>query len=270
MAPCGWCIRWQSDARLSGSLNGLSGTKIENDTGHFIFISEGFPESKIIQPGEGGDLLETTLRWTSQWVYHNYIATHAFNANPAYINADLFQDLSLLERIILPAQAGSLEYAFTYYASPARPTTGNYTEGWGQLASITLPGGAKAEYSYGLTGNFPGMDSTVLSDDAVTTRKLIYTTKYDGQVQQVSEITTYGSGGGVGAACAPHSNCQTHVSAVGGDLHGYAYRIAETNGSVVEKIWVSRRLMPNGTFVTVEPFVKLSSRVFRTPRVTRY
>ena len=221
----------------------MSGTKIENDTGHFIFITAGFPESKIIQPGVGGELLETTLHWTSQWVYHNYIATHAINANPAFINADLFQDLSLLERITLPAQAGSLEYSFTYYASPTRPTTGNYTEGWGQLASMTLPGGAKAEYVYALTGNFPGMDSTVLLDDTVLTRKLIYNTDYDGQVQQVSETTTYG-------------NCQFHASATGGDLHGYAYRISETSGSMVEKIWVARRLMPNGTFVTVEPFVK--------------
>lgn len=45
-----------------GTLNGISGTKIENDTGHFIFISAGFPENKIIQPGAGGELLETRLR----------------------------------------------------------------------------------------------------------------------------------------------------------------------------------------------------------------
>lgn len=240
-----------------GSLNGTSGVKIENDTGHFIFITLGFSENKIIQPGHGGEQVETTLRWSSQWVYHNYTATHAFNANPAFINADLLQELSLLERIVLPWQAGSREYAFTYYAAPTRPTTaGSYTDGWGQLASIRLPSGAVAEYSYGLSGNFPGMDSTVLSSDIVTARKLNYTTKYDGQEQQVSETTSYESGGGAGRVCPPNGNCQNHVSAVGGDLNGYAYRIEETGGSVVEKIWIARRQMANGTFLKVEPFVK--------------
>lgn len=238
------------------TLNGINGSKIEDEAGHFIFVGFNAGDYKIIQPGVDGELLETTFQYKETWVYHRYLTTNAPNVNPPYIYEDLYQSLGMVDKITLPVQAGGLEYRFTYHAADTAPTTGNYTEGYGELASITLPSGVKADYSYSLSGNDPGLESFHVVSSTVTGRELTYQRQYDGGTEQVTETTGYGAGSGIGGVYTPDGRSRTEVSAIGGDLNGYAYRITQTGGAMVEKIWVNKRPMGGSFYAKIDPFVK--------------
>ncbi len=239
------------------TLNGYSGSKIENEVGQFVFIGENAGVYKIIQPGANGVLLETTFQWKDVYVHRRYRATSASNAPTTAIYEDLFQNMGMVDKITLPAQAGGLEYSFTYNGDDTSPGTGNYTDGWGELKSITLPSTARADYSYVLDGDTnPKLENFNVVGNSVTGRVLVYHTQYDGGTQPVIETTGYGTSVGVGGSCSPDGRCQSQVSAVGGDLAGYAYRISQTGGSVTEKIWMNKRPMGGSVYALIEPFVK--------------
>jgi RHS repeat-associated protein len=242
-------IYWKADV-----VNGINGLKIEDETGHFIFIGG----DKIIQLGFNGEMLETTLTWKNHWVYRRYRTTHATNANPVAIYDELLKDFSVLEQIKLPTQAGGLEFKFTYNGSDTPPTTGNYTSGLGELSSITLPSGAKAVYSYELDGSTSeDLENFMLVGNSVSARVLNYEAGYDDEVEFVSEVTAYDVNQGVAVSCLPDGSCQTQISAIGGDLNGYAYRTTQTGGAMVEKIWVNKRNLGGaGVFQAIDPLVK--------------
>ena len=235
------------------TVSGYEGVKIENEAGHFIFVGE----NKVIQPGVGGALLEATLHWKSFWVYRKHKATNALNAPTIALYAELFDSVAGIEKITLPSQAGSLEYSFTYNGSDTQPGTGNYTSGWGELKSVTLPSGARADYSYSRDGD-PSveLESFDVLENKVGSRVLTYLSQYDGVTEQITETTSYGAGSGVGGICTPDGRCQTQYSAIGGDLNGYAYRTTQTGGSMVEKIWINKRPMGGSVSQKIEPFVK--------------
>ncbi|MGB7201021.1 MAG: RHS repeat-associated core domain-containing protein [Pyrinomonadaceae bacterium] len=235
------------------TLNGLNGFKIENEVGQYVFVSW----YKVIQPGVNGELLETTLQWDDIWVYKRHLATVAPNANYSFTHADLYQNLGVLEKITLPQQSGGREYNFTYHGDYTAPAPNDYTDGIGELQTVTLPSGAGAEYSFALDGDPMGTEmNRAITGSKVTSRVLTYDLEYDATTQEVTETTTYGAGNGVGGACSPDGRCQSQVSAVGGDLAGYAYRISQTGGSVTEKIWVNKRPMGGSVYAQIEPFVK--------------
>jgi hypothetical protein len=241
--------------KTAATVNGVSGTKLIDDFGRYVFVGyTSGGDVKVIQPGVGGELLETTIEWTNPYVDHNYRATYADNANTSYLYADLSYQFPSVSTLTLPEQSGGLQYTFTYHADDTQPST--YTEGWGQLKTVTLPSGAEAEYTYALTGNTTGIDSTVLASDVVLSRTLTYSTEYDGQTQEVTETTSYGAGPGAGGTCSPDGQCISEISAIGGDLNGYAYRIAKTGGFVTEKIWVNRRSTGTGGTYRIDPIVK--------------
>jgi RHS repeat-associated protein len=238
------------------TINGISGSKIENEAGHYIFIGWDNGDYKIIQHGVNGELLETTIEWTDTWVYHNYRATNAPNANSPFLYEDLYQSLGMVSKITLPLQSGGLEYNFAYNGDNTPPATGNYTDGFGELKSITLPSGAKADYSYSLDGNTVELQSFDVLGNNITQRVLTYERQYDGSTEQVTETTGYGAGPGIGGMCNPDGGCKSEVAAIGGDLNGYAYRISQTDGFMVEKIWVNKRYMGGSVYAKIEPFVK--------------
>ncbi|MBK8813607.1 MAG: hypothetical protein IPN69_23150 [Acidobacteria bacterium] len=75
-----------------GSYGGSNGEMIEDGAGHFVFITtDANGTQRVIQRGFGGADVETEIRWKTCWVYRNYKATSASNANGAYIYEDLFR-----------------------------------------------------------------------------------------------------------------------------------------------------------------------------------
>lgn len=225
--------------RKPGTLKGIDGVKIENDVGQFIF----FAGNKIIQQGFNGELVETTVQWKDYWVSRRYKATLAFNAQEQGRYADVFESFYALEKIILPSQTGNLEYNFTYNASSTRPEPGNYTSGWGELKSVTLPSGAKADYLYSLdeySANSSESDSFSVLYNSVKQRELTYLKDYDGHSEKTTEKTLYGTDAvvaGVGSVTMPNGATTSEVSDRLGNFKGYSYRTYNQNGSITEKIW---------------------------------
>ncbi|HEX2268820.1 MAG TPA: hypothetical protein VHH35_04775 [Pyrinomonadaceae bacterium] len=237
----------------TGTLNGVTGLKVENDVGQFIFFG-----NKITQLGVNGELLETAISSKTVWVYHKYLATPDINAPPTAQHVELFESLSVVDKITLPQQLGGLTYDFTYHASDTQPTTGNYTDGWGELASITLPTGAKADYSYSLGGNDIWMEAPRAAESAVVSRVLTYNEEYDGETEERSETTSYSVTPGFccSSVFTPDGKNRQLVSLWTGPLKGYVYRTNHSSGAVEEKLWVNLRPMGGTTSVRIEPFVK--------------
>ncbi|MBK7707807.1 MAG: RHS repeat protein [Acidobacteria bacterium] len=223
-----------------GSYGGSNGEMIEDGAGHFVFITtDANGTQRVIQRGFGGADVETEIRWKTCWVYRNYKATSASNANGAYIYEDLFEPIAAVEKIILPGQAGGREYVFTYNAATVQPGSGNYTSGWGELKSVTLPSEARADYSFQLDGNAPVLSSFDVLNNPITRRDLVFAAEYDGGQTEVTESTVYSASatGGVGSVLRPGGRGTVEVSDTQGYFKGYAYKTLSSNGSMVERIW---------------------------------
>ncbi|MCO6511643.1 MAG: DUF922 domain-containing protein [Aridibacter famidurans] len=234
----------------SDSHNGISGTKIIDDLDRFIF----YGGNKVISFGVNGAELETTLSWKNVYVYRHYKTLGLGVTTTVPLNkreADLIQSLPMLEKITLPTQASSLEYLFTYHADDTDPISGSppytYTDGWGELASVELPSGAKAEYSYDL----PASETTLTTFLEVVSNKIIrkdlkYDEIYDGSATARVDSWLYDISTGYGSVTGPDGGTTTqhfydkspYIDDAGTDWRsGLVYRITSPDGSKVEKTW---------------------------------
>ncbi|HEV7643588.1 MAG TPA: RHS repeat-associated core domain-containing protein [Pyrinomonadaceae bacterium] len=233
------------------TLNGLTGIMIQNDVGKYVFVSNYANDvNKIITPGVNGELLETTVHWKEYWVYRKYKATSAINA-PAFERYEErpWQFVNV-DKITFPVQASSQEYNFTYNAVETEP--GSYTEGWGDLKTLILPSGAKAEYAYAFEeGSFVPFNNQMVLDAGVLGRTLTYHTQYDGSSQTVVEKTKYNENTTISPAGGKHFESGSWSQ----DFFGYNSRIENPDGTVTEKIWAKNEA-PNVGGYAVNAYVK--------------
>ena len=244
-------VKWKG-----ATVNGHAGSEIINDVGQFVFFwGDTNGDTKIDQPGIGGELLETTIHYKTVWVYRKYQMTTAPNAanGPSLQTEKIAQAFSVIDTITLPSQAGGLTYVFTYNGTDTDTsgdqTGSNYTNGFGELKSITLPSTAKATYSYTLDSStmVPLSCSALLSsgcystnghviDNSVTKRDLVYNTQYDGSTSPVTETTLYNVFVGVGGTVtSPNGGA---MSTSGTEKNGYT-STTHPDGSTEEKIWAA-------------------------------
>jgi RHS repeat-associated protein len=234
----------------SGTLNGMSGTMIENDVEQFIFVAaEQNEETLVIQPGVSGELLQTTVHWKDIIAYRKYQTTTAANANWHYLYEEILQSFKVVDTITLPYQAGGLHYSFTYNGADTQPSEEHYTEGFGELKSITLPSGAEADYSYKLDdrqlvpascgGPTCNSNDGKILENSVTQRNLVYQGQYDGSSLAVSETTLYDIDldNGIGTVTGPDGGVTTQIGGGLGMSKGYSAKVIHPNGSVTENIW---------------------------------
>lgn len=218
----------------------VRGSTIENDAGHKIEVNgDANGNIHIDQKGVAGALVRTTIQWRSNYVYRNYKASSDLNANPAYRYEDLFEGMTVVEKVILPTQAGSREFNFDYNGSPTQPTSGNYTQGWGELKSIELPSGAEALYDFHLDINPAVLGAFDVLNNTIAKRTLSYAEEIDGNAPLVTEETDYSivSFAGVGSVSLPDGSGTVEYSDFSGSFKGYAYRVMSSNGTISEKIW---------------------------------
>ena len=239
------------------TVNGLTGTKIENEVGQFVFVSQFDATSdtrKIIQSGFGGTPLETTVHWNDYYVYRRYRTSSATNAPQAFKFEEVGWTLSMVDKITLPSQASGLEYNFDYN-DDVDPTSG-YTLGWGEMKSVTLPSGAIANYAY--TFEAPGFTplsvSSVLERE-VQRRDLTYQSQYDGGSVPVTETTRYNSISTSGSVLTPDGGSHGETNNLSSQFHGYTRRITNPDGSVTEKIWAKNEA-PGVAGYPVNAYVK--------------
>ena len=233
---------------------GPDGLRIENEVGHCINVAPG----AIVQQGVGGEILRTEIEWEARWVHREYPKTHAPNSDPGNRIGHVREGMSVITRIKLPSQAGGLEYQFSYNGDEDTPDWGDYTEGWGELKSVRLPSGARAEYSFTKDGTGPVIDAFEVVSNSVTKRKLTYLLEYNGASVPQTDTTVYSiNGDGIGVVTTPDGAVQTEVGPWTGSLKGYAYRILIAGGATVEKIWTTNdapRVAGGGA--ATNPYVK--------------
>ncbi len=218
----------------------VRGSTIENDAGHKIEVNgDANGDIHIDQKGVAGALVRTTIQWRSNYVYRNYKASSDLNANPDHRYEDLFEGMTVVEKVILPNQAGSREFNFDYNGSPTQPTSGNYTQGWGELKSIELPSEAEALYDFHLDINPAVLGAFDVLNNTIAKRTLRYAEEYDGNAPLVTEETDYSivSVAGVGSVSLPDGSGTVEYSDFSGSFKGYAFRVMSSNGTISEKIW---------------------------------
>jgi len=96
--------------------------------------------------------------------------------------------LRVVDQILLPAQTGGLTYTFGYNGNSG-PSQG-YSNGWGELSSVTLPSGAQAVYQFLQDGQNSVLFESVLNN-SLTRKDLTYLLEYDGSSTPQTETWTY-------------------------------------------------------------------------------
>jgi RHS repeat-associated protein len=247
--------------------SGNSGVKVLDQLGRYFTIEFGHNPTGgpfydyITATGANNQLLQWTVKWKPNWVYKDYIATTDSIPDPPGTHLQLFTSMVVVDQITLPSQAGSLTYTFAYNGSEARPSSGNYTDGWGEISQMTLPSGAQSSYQY-LSSESNSIFWTDALGNYPTRKDLTYNLEYD-----------CGS-----SPCPPNPRTETwhyavipnwfgQVIAPDGrvtrdDFNGWlppawnsglAYKTERPDGSVVERIWQSNT--PYGARAS-NPYVK--------------
>jgi RHS repeat-associated protein len=134
----------------------------------------------------GADLITSqgfgqSLTWRVTWKAVRLNKTYIAAEGPYGNLTDFIHDLYVVDKIILPAQAGGLEYKFDYNApdSPGGWSTTPVSVGWGEVNSITLPTGARAAYQYAHDGRNADIRSWEILDDMPTRKDVIYRQEHD-------------------------------------------------------------------------------------------
>jgi RHS repeat-associated protein len=237
-------IKWKN-----GTAGSYSGTKIENDAGQFVLITN----NGVVQPGVNGELLVTTINWGQVWINRKYRATYAINANQEYLYDEILDDLDVVTSITLPENLG--QYNFTYNGTETKPSEGNYTAGFGELKSVELPSTAKAVYEYKLddsklipsscsswTGCAFAEDGQILYN-SVTKRDLTYDLEYDGSSAETTETTLYEIDGltGNSTITRPDGSVTSQTGSGLGVGPGYARSGTVSDGTITEKLWAQNK-----------------------------
>lgn len=231
-------------------INGQPAMGIVDQLGRGIAINGGANpgEEDIAVSGVGGTLIHTTVRWKQIWVSKQYRATYdplPFGIDP---NEFLYTSMRVIDRVTLPAQSGSLFYDFTYNASDTPPAPGTFTQGTGEMNSITLPTGAKATYAF--FTQLP--DWTNFVDNYPVEKTLTYRQEYDGVAVSnnpcaendpncITETWSYVFAGGSGTVTAPDGGETVEIS-----LGGLSYKTIRSDGTTIERNWQN----------SINPFVK--------------
>ena len=147
----------------------------------------------------------------------------------------------VVDRVVLPAQAGGLSYVFGYNAG--EQDTGEDSHGWGEVSSVTLPSGAHVAYKYRLDGlgTFAALANTerVLRNSPVS-KTLTYRAEYDGASAPVTEVWSYNINNSGSCVTSPDggTTCQQHGNvSYESRTSGLVYRIDRPDGTRVERDW---------------------------------
>ena len=215
-----------------GSYNGYSGTKISDQLGRAIIVGL----SEVHAWGVNGEHLQTNLHWRDLFINKRYQSSSAQNAPAWERNRELTMDFYVVDQITLPSQSGSQIYTFDYNGDAEQPAYDDLTNGWGELKSVTLPSGARADYSYMMDGEmtYAPWAFDVLNNSP-TRKDVTYNLEYDGTSTPTTETWLYDiSAGWGGTVTAPDGSYVIEQSS-----GGFAYRTRQSNGNVVERLWAN-------------------------------
>lgn len=161
--------------------NSLPATRIADQLGRAITVEKDVAANQDYVRAMGFG--EAPLVWTVKW--KTIMVNKTYQAGGGFGPQNLSQTFRVVESVTLPSAAGGLAYNFGYNAGTANPSPG-----WGEIISVTLPTGARADYTYMQDGA-----SVVGPWDVVrnhpTRKDLTYALEYDGATTQATETWQY-------------------------------------------------------------------------------
>lgn len=241
---------------------GQPATLLEDSVGRAIALQYDATtqEDLIHTTGFGNETLTYRVRWKAIFVNKNYKTTAwgVSNERGGTSTQELQLSFTVVDRITLPAQSGSLAYIFGYNAGETGPSFG-----WGEVSSITLPSQAQAQYTFEwdgsgpINGSLPDVDDIL--DNSPTGKTLNYDQQYDGSVTPTSETWTYNIGKTGSFMMAPDGGVTSESfgdTSFPNASNGLIFKTSKPDGTVIERIW--KQNMPFGLNPAVQtnPFVK--------------
>lgn len=217
-------------------------------------------EDLIISTGFNNQTLTTRVKWKTITVNRSYKTSCAgcSQTRGGTSTQTLEMPITVVDRITLPAQSGSLTYVFGYNAD----NTSNPSLGWGEVNSITLPTLAQATYTWKMdspsgSGVPPPIDWVL--KNSPESKTVHYDQEYDGASTPVNEVWQYSIGDGGSSVVAPDGGAtsltfgNTSYQSAG---NGLVFTSVGPDGTVVENIW--QQNLPFGLNGAVQrnPYVK--------------
>lgn len=219
----------------------------------------------IYSIGVNGEQLKTTVKWKTIYVNRGYRTTSASNGIGRIGNSWQSLDnlpLKVIDRITLPAQAGSLAYVFGYNGNDT--ATAAQSIGYGELTSILMPSQTQSSYHFALdsstpptSGQFPNINFVL--DNHPSSKTLTYQAEYDGTVTPVTETWQYSINETTSSVTAPDGGVTTEThgtTATQNAETGLNYKTQRPDGTVVEHLWQQNLPVQVGTGVGLNPFIK--------------
>jgi hypothetical protein len=191
--------------------NGHPATRIVDQLNRAVIIeyNAASHQDYIYYSGYGGATLTATVKWKQNHVHKLYNPSTDGIEIPQLGLLDYTASQYVVDQIILPVQTGGLSYTFSYNGSDSDPSS-NYTQGWGELSSVTLPTGAQAAYHYTHDGQ-NGIFTQDVMQNTIIQKDLTYQTEYDGASSSNTDTWTYSfsSSGNYGSVTAPDGSVNT-------------------------------------------------------------
>lgn len=220
--------------------NAHSATKLVDQFNRAVIVEYAPNEEDFIYSwGFNNEMLKWTVKWKTIYPYKKYNPTDDGGLYPFW--EFLSAGFPVIDQITTPTQSGSLTYTFDYNAPATAPQGENFTYGWGELSSVTLPTGARADYDYGLDGVNEEIYRSAL-DNSPTTKEITYQREYDGTSSPTTEIWHYViSPGSTGQITTPDGGVfketlkQSFLSNPWDK--GLPVKTERPDGSMVERIW---------------------------------
>lgn len=197
--------------------------------------------------------------WKIRWKYITVIRQYRTSGTQeqqqcCYSYQDLVAQPRVVDEIEMPSQLGGLKYKFNYNAHDGQinyiPGSPNYSPGWGELISVTLPSGAKAEYDYAFLLDLR-TNNLLPKLGMIKEKRLKYDVTYDGLTQQVTDTWLYSiSQSGTSTITGPDGGVTTqqfYRTDIDSDLSGRVYKETGPSGTIVERIWANNKVVcPSG------------------------
>lgn len=256
----------------NGSYNEILEVNDYNNTGHLatvvsdqlgrtIAVEHGTGEDYVHVAGVNGVPVTTTVKWSNTWIKKVYRAGNHFQ-----YDVDLHNGVPGVSEILLPSQLGTnLKYSFAYNGWPASGHT-TPSVGWGELSSVTMPSGARADYQYEMDNKSgPLWQADWVLKNAPTRKDLNYDLEYDGTVAAApTETWLYNISESLAQITSPDGGITkewfTNTDSPGGG--GIVYKTEQPDGPVVERFW--KENVPY-----LPPGVTISASVNVNPYVTK-
>ncbi|HKO45275.1 MAG TPA: DUF2341 domain-containing protein [Pyrinomonadaceae bacterium] len=214
--------------------NGHTARKVVDQLGRYFLIEYAANnEDHVIMWGVNGEEIRWRVKWKNIWVHKSYVATADHPLPLGETNTrEVKTQFAVVDQIILPTQADSLTYTFNYHGSSTEPAWGSYTNGWGEITSVTLPSGAESAYQYTHEQGTPFYADIL--HNSPTRKELTYQREYDNDTSVATETWLY--------SISPNSG-STITNPAGGVLletsnsSGYVYKSVRPDGTKLERIW---------------------------------